>query len=201
MFIIKNLFGWKMRDGTRRYKLAYLDQKHMHDHGLWHVLFAGLALSPELKDTWSFLILHRAEALREMWRKLRGVDLGSLGIEQVTNIGDRAYFRHQESRARLGVVAESEVDVLIQFGLTERPGLVALRQVQYFNDPEKVALAFKSASLLMMTMSHRNKAHTAKSRKFLKEPTIQLADGTIDDRTFVWCAARKGEWSNRSNAS
>ena len=190
-----------MKDGTRLYKLAYLDQKHMHDQGLWHVLFAGLALSPELKDIWSFLILHKAEALRAMWRKLKGLDLYSLGIEQVTNIGDREYFRHHESRARLGVVAESELDVLIQLGLTEKPGFVALRQVQYFKDPEKVALAFQSASLLMMTMSHRNKAHTAKSRKFLKEPTIQLANGTIDDRTFVWCAARKGEWSNRSNAS
>ena len=53
MFIIVNLFGWEMKDGTRRYKLAYIDQKHMHDHGLWQVLFAGLALAPELKDTWT----------------------------------------------------------------------------------------------------------------------------------------------------
>lgn len=63
-------------------------------------------------DTWSFLILHKGEALREMWRKLEGVDLERLGIEQVTNIGDRAYLRHQESKARLGIVAESEVDVV-----------------------------------------------------------------------------------------
>ena len=200
-FVIANLFGWRMKDGTRRYKRAYLDQKHMHDQGLWQVLFAGLALSPELKDTWSFLILHKAEALKEMRRNLKGLNLKSLGIEQVTNNEHCAYFRHQESRARLGIVAESEVDVLFQSGLTEKPGFVALRQVQYFKDPEKVALAFKSASLLMMTMCHRNKAHTAKTRKFLKEPTIQLANGTVDDRTFVWCAARKGEWSNRSNLS
>ena len=200
-FIIASLFGWRMKDGTRRYKRAFLDQKHMHDRGLWQVLFAGLALSPELKDTWSFLILHKAEALREMWRKLRGVDLDSLGIEQVTNNVDRAYFRRQQSRARLGIVAESEVDVLVQLGLTQGTGFVALRQVQYFKDPGRVSLAFKSASLLMMTMSHRNKAHTARSRKFLKEPTIQLANGTIDDRTFVWCAARKSEWSKGLNAS
>ncbi len=142
------------------------------------------------ESIWSFLILHKGEALREMWRKLRVVDLDSLGIEQVTNNGDRPYFRHQESSARLGIVAESEVDVLVQLGLTQGTGFVALRQVQYFKDPGGVALAFKSTSLLMITMSHRNKAHTAKSRKFLKEPTIQLANGAIDDRTFVWCAAR-----------
>lgn len=52
-----------------------------------------------------------------------------LGIEQVTNNGDRRYFRHQERRARLGIVAKSELKILIQSGLTEKSGFVARRQV------------------------------------------------------------------------
>ena len=194
-FIISQLFGWRRKDdGTRRFKRAFLDRKYVSDMRLLTILFAGMELDSELAGKWNFLFLPNERTVKRLWKQFGKYDLQSLRVRQVRpremhgglmRVG-RPYFENQRTGSSLGIVFERDLKQLAQRHLTENSGCVAFSQIQSFKNPEKIYESFENPSLLIMTMTHDSKRHTARSRKFLKEPTEDLMNDLIDDESFVF---------------